>query len=87
MTNMPTLDEVLDQLKQIADVDDIDPDRPVIELEEVDSLDLMEWLYSAREDYGLEVDEAIFDDLQETSTLRDVYSMISGSAEAAAAGA
>jgi len=85
--NMPTLDEVLDQLKQIADADHIDPDQSIIEMDEVDSLDLMEWLYSAREEYGLEVDEAIFDDLDESSTLRDVYQIIATSADASVAGA
>ena len=40
----PTLDEVVDQLREIAEDDTIGPDSVITSLE-IDSLDLMEWVF------------------------------------------
>lgn len=71
---MPTFEEVLEQLEQLADTPDIDPDAPLGSLD-VDSLDLLEWVYALQDDHQLDIDEVRLAELtrDETASLRVVY--------------
>lgn len=73
---IPTLGDVIDQLKEVAEVDDIGADTPLVELEDIDSLDLMEWAYVLQETYDLEVDETVLEEFDESSTLRQIYEQV-----------
>jgi len=79
----PTLDEMIQQLKDLTEVAEIDPDVPLAELSEIDSLDLMEWVYQAQERYALAVDESVFEDFDGSSTLRRLFERVMATAEAA----
>ena len=76
---IPTLDAVIDQLKIISEASEIDPDTPVGQLD-IDSLDLMEWLYVVEDEYEMSVDESVFADLDENTTLRVVYERVTAAA-------
>ncbi|MGH9213097.1 MAG: acyl carrier protein [Acidimicrobiales bacterium] len=80
--NSPTLDDLVDQLKELAEVDEIDPDTPILQLEDIDSLDLMELVYSVQEQYQITIDESVFDDFDETATIRMLYERLMETATA-----
>lgn len=82
--SFPDLDEVLVSLKEISEAKTIDPDAPIDDLD-VDSLDVLEWLYSIEESSGLKIDESIFDDIGGESTIREIYSLVAEAARSAAA--
>lgn len=69
--DFPTFDEVLDKLRELAEIEVLDPDAPVTSLE-VDSLDIIEWVFTLEEQGGFTVDESMFDGLEDL-TLREVY--------------
>ncbi len=74
--SMPPLDTLLVELENLAGVTSgIDPDRPVGELE-IESIDLLEWLFVLRDEYGIEVDESKFESFDESVTIRQVYEKI-----------
>jgi acyl carrier protein len=79
----PTLDETINDLKDLLEIDDLDADVPISELGEIDSLDLMEWVYRIQEQYSISIDESVFDDIDETSTLRQLYELVMKGATAA----
>lgn len=82
----PTLDDVVEQLKSVAGVDEIDPDTPLLHIEDIDSLDLMEWLYGFQEQYpDIPADESLFENIDDTVTFRVIYDRIMASANAAGA--
>jgi acyl carrier protein len=82
----PTLEDVTEQLQAVSGVDDIDPDVPLLNIDDLDSLDLMEWLYGFQEKYPeLGADESLFEDIDETVTLRAVYDQVIVRAESVTA--
>jgi hypothetical protein len=75
--DLPTLQDVTKQLETISGAESIDPDVPILTIEDVDSLDLMEWLYSFQEAYPeIPADESLFDEIDESVTLRSVYESV-----------
>ncbi len=80
----PTLEDITEQLQAVSGAAAIDPDVPLLSMEDVDSLDLMEWLYGFQERYpDIPADESLFEDIDYTVTLRSVYERIIGDASAA----
>lgn len=57
---LPELSDLLKELEEIADSGEIDPGMKVIDLD-VDSLDLLEWLFTVADRYALNVDETVLD--------------------------
>jgi hypothetical protein len=74
---IPTLDELAIQLQAVSGADAVDPDTPLQSISDVDSLDLMEWLYGFQNKYPhIPADESLFKNIDETTTLRSVYEKI-----------
>lgn len=68
----PTLDEVVAELRRLADTElEIDPDTPIIDVD-VDSMDVIEWLYVIEEENDIVLDEIVITDF-ESMTLRTLY--------------
>lgn len=75
---IPTLEDLIEQMKSVSGAPEIDADTPLTELSDVDSMDLMEWLYgyqSANPDSG--VDANVFDNEDGTLTIRIVHERLS----------
>jgi Phosphopantetheine attachment site len=71
--DLPTLDDSVDLLKTVSGLDDIDPDTP-LQSSEVDSLNLVEWVYEMQERHPeMTIDESIVDSVGETVTFREVH--------------
>jgi acyl carrier protein len=84
----PTLDDVIDQIKQVSGAENVDADTPIPQIDDIDSLDLIEWLYEFQQKYPhIPADESLFEDVDETVTLRTIYERIMESAPAASPGA
>ncbi|HEY3144516.1 MAG TPA: hypothetical protein VGJ86_25525 [Acidimicrobiales bacterium] len=74
---VPTLQDVTNQLQAVSGVEQIDPDVPILTIDDLDSLDLMEWLYSFQEEYPeIPADESLFEEIDETVTLRSIYERV-----------
>jgi acyl carrier protein len=74
---LPTLQDFVDQLQEVSGAAEIDPDIALLTIEDLDSLDLMEWLYGFQETYpDTPVDESLFEDIDETTTLRTIYERV-----------
>ncbi len=71
----PTLDEVLSSLRTMFPSATIDADRSLGDLE-IDSMDLLEWLYALVEDHAVEVDEAALQSIDDETTLRELYGSV-----------
>lgn len=71
---VPTLEDVVDKLKELSEVDEIDPDTLVSELE-VDSLDVLELLYAIADEQDVEFDEDVLADLEDV-TIRKIYGRV-----------
>jgi acyl carrier protein len=81
----PTLEAVTEQLQSVSGVDKIDPDRSLLEIDDLDSLDLMEWLYGFQEKYPqIGADESLFEDIDDSVTLRAIYDQIIANATSVA---
>ena len=78
----PTLDEVVQQLQTIAEDDSIGADSKLADLD-VDSLDVMEWVFEIEGRAGLEIDDLLYDkDALEKASVRDFYERIKDAASA-----
>jgi hypothetical protein len=74
---VPTLQDVTKQLETISGAENIDPDVPILTIDDIDSLDLMEWLYSFQESNPeIPADESLFEEIDETVTLRSIYDRV-----------
>lgn len=74
--DIPTLADSIDQLRAVRGLDEFDPDTPLM-TSDVDSLDLIEWLYAMQERYPeIPVDESVFEDIDETVTFRAIHDQI-----------
>ncbi len=69
---LPSLDEVCVTLAALAEVPSIEPDQRVADLG-VDSLDLLEWCYTLEDDFGVEIQDDVLDQVGAEDTLREVY--------------
>jgi acyl carrier protein len=75
----PTLDEVVDQLREIAEDESIGPDSRIAALD-VDSLDLMEWVFEIEGQAGIQVDESLYSkESLEGATVSDFYERVKSS--------
>ncbi|MDS1272451.1 hypothetical protein RIF23_19365 [Lipingzhangella sp. LS1_29] len=75
--SIPTVEELAKQLAQVSGADEVHPDHPIQHIADVDSLDLMEWLYGFQNEHpDIPVDESLFADMDDTTTLRNVHERI-----------
>lgn len=78
----PSLDEVVRQLQTIAEDDSIGADSKLADLD-VDSLDVMEWVFEIEGRAGLEIDDALYDkEALEKTSVREFYERIKDAASA-----
>ncbi len=78
----PALDELLGELRAIAEDDTITGASKLAEIE-VDSLDILEWVFEIERKAGIEVDESVYDkDALEDATVGDLYERIKTSSDA-----
>lgn len=76
---LPTVEDLAAQLEDVSGAESIDADAPLQKLSDVDSLDLMEWLYNFQTAYPhIPADESLFADMDDTTTLRIVHGRIVG---------
>ncbi|MCI2237332.1 hypothetical protein MO973_40935 [Paenibacillus sp. TRM 82003] len=82
---VPTLDELLDQIAAVSGAAAVDADVPLTQLSDVDSMDLMEWLYSFQSEHPeVGADAALFADDDGRTTLRVVHERLTAGAVAPA---
>ena len=73
---LPTLDESVELLKAVSGLSEIDPDAP-LQSSEVDSLNLVEWVYEMQERHpGLVLDESKLDDVDESTSFRALHDQV-----------
>ncbi|MCZ0211353.1 hypothetical protein OZK63_38995 [Streptomyces sp. UMAF16] len=76
---LPTVEELAQQLAAVSGATEVAPDAPIQHIADVDSLDLMEWLYNFQNQYpDIPADESLFADLDDTTTMRDVHTKLLG---------
>lgn len=74
---IPTVEELAAQLQAVSGADEVHPDASIQNIADVDSLDLMEWLYNFQNEYpGIPADESLFKDIDETTTMRTVHARL-----------
>ncbi|HEY7596201.1 MAG TPA: hypothetical protein VH969_23860 [Actinophytocola sp.] len=74
---LPTVEDLAAQLEDVSGAESIDVDAALQKLSDVDSLDLMEWLYNFQSAYPhIPADESLFSDMDDTTTLRTVHGRI-----------
>ncbi len=62
---IPTVEELAEQLQSVSGAPSIDVDASLLQLADVDSLDLMEWLYGFQSAYPhIPADESLFSDVE-----------------------
>ena len=83
--SFPTLDEAIDAIRVIADTDALDADMRIEDLD-VDSIDMLEWLYEIEESVGVQIDESLFSNLSPSVRLREVYELVRDYVSAKGAG-
>jgi hypothetical protein len=72
-----TLEDFARQLEEVSGASAIDPDTPLAEVSDVDSMDLMEWLYKFQtENPGSGVDAAVFENEDGRATLRTFHTRL-----------
>jgi hypothetical protein len=71
---VPTVDEIAKQLAEVSGAQNVDPSHPIQLISDVDSLDLMEWLYGFQNDYpSIPADESLFAEMDESTTLNTIH--------------
>lgn len=69
-----TIEDFARQLEDVSGASSIDPDTPLAEVSDVDSMDLMEWLYNFQTDNpDSAVDATVFENEDGAATLRTFY--------------
>ncbi|MER7672739.1 hypothetical protein ABTY61_30380 [Kitasatospora sp. NPDC096128] len=77
MSDIPTVEDLAVQLQAVSGAAAIDADAALQHIADVDSLDLMEWLYGFQNQYPhIPADESLFADIDDTTTLRVVHGRI-----------
>lgn len=75
----PALEELLVELREIAEDDTITGASKLAEIE-VDSLDILEWVFEIERRAGIEVDDSVYDkDALADGTVGDLYERIKAS--------
>ncbi|TCO52818.1 hypothetical protein [Actinocrispum wychmicini] len=74
---LPTVEDLAEQLKAVSGAAEVGPDDAIQQISDVDSLDLMEWLYGFQNQYPhIPADESLFADIDDTTTLRTVHAKL-----------
>lgn len=74
---LPTVEELASQLQAVSGAEAVDVDAALLQISDVDSLDLMEWLYGFQTRYPhIPADESLFADIDDSTTLRTVHEKI-----------
>ncbi len=69
----PSLDEVIGELRTISEDETIEPGSRLATID-VDSLDILEWVYEIEERAGIQFDESLYDPkLLEDATVAELY--------------
>ena len=72
----PTLDTVVMQLREIAEDDSITADSKITAID-VDSLDVLEWIFEIEEEAGFVIDEQLYSKASlATATVGDFYERV-----------
>ena len=71
----PDLDEVLALLCEVASVDSIDADRPIADVD-IESIDVLEWLYVLEDRYSITLGEAQVEQLNAAMSIREIYEKV-----------
>lgn len=75
--DLPTVEDLAAQLEDVSGADSIDVDAALQLISDVDSLDLMEWLYNFQSAHpNIPADESLFNDMDDTTTLRTIHNRI-----------
>jgi acyl carrier protein len=74
---LPSLADVVSSLRAMCPSAAVEPDVALGDLD-VDSMDLLEWLYGVVEDHGLDVDEASLQRIDDETTVRELYEIVVG---------
>lgn len=75
----PTLDEVVQQLREIAEDDTVGPDSRITTLG-IDSLDMMEWVFEIEGQAGIRIDDDLYSkEALESATVGDFYDRVKSS--------
>jgi len=78
----PTLDHVVDQLRAIVEDDGVGAGTKLADLE-IDSLDVMEWVFEIEGAADITVDESIYEpEMLATATVGEIYERIKQAASA-----
>lgn len=71
---IPTVEDLASQLQAVSGAEAVDVDDALLQMADVDSLDLMEWLYGLQNRYPhIPADESLFKDIDHTTTVRTVH--------------
>lgn len=74
---LPTVEDLASQLAAVSGASDVDVDAALQSISDIDSLDLMEWLYGFQNQYPhIPADESLFADIDDTTTLRSVHAKL-----------
>lgn len=76
----PGLDEVVDRLRAILEDDSVSPDSKIADLD-VDSLDMLEWVFEIEGAADISIDASLYEaDALATATVRELYERIKADA-------
>lgn len=77
----PSLDEVIGELRTISENDTIEPGSRLATVD-VDSLDILEWVYEIEERAGIQFDDSLYDrEVLENATVGELYDRLRAQAE------
>lgn len=72
--NMPALEDLVSQLESVSGAQRIDPEVPLMQIPDVDSMDLMEWLYTFQNAFpDIKADASLFENEDGKTTLKLVH--------------
>ncbi|GAA3725150.1 hypothetical protein [Salinactinospora qingdaonensis] len=74
---LPTVEDMASQLQAVSGAENVDVDAALLHIADIDSLDLMEWLYGFQNQYPhIPADESLFESMDDSTTLRTVHERI-----------
>jgi acyl carrier protein len=76
VTDFPSYQEFVDSLTEKAGGREVDPDVGLFEQKSLDSIDVIEWLYSLEDKYQTNIGQDLLDFVG-TKSVRDLYAILS----------
>ena len=73
--DFPSLEAVVDALKDVAQVAELDPAAPLSETH-VDSLDLLDWSYMLQEEYEVVVPDKVMEQITPSQSVEQIYELL-----------